>query len=331
MLSAFARGGADIDGVVVRDAPIPQPGPGEALVRLTAATLNYRDLIIAKGLLPGLSKEPDYVPLSCAAGEVVEIGDGVTRVKPGDRVSPLVAQGWIAGSPHPEKMLGGKHDGVARQYAVFDAESLCLTPDALGDLEAACLPCAGLAAWSALFGPRPLRPGEWMLAQGTGGVSTIALQWAKTAGAHVAITSSCDRKLARASALGADVAINYRRDADWVSTVHKQIGSGVDIVVDVVGDSQVEAVSRLVNKGGLIAAVGMLDGAFSWSRQEINGAPVKAVGLGNRSAHEAMLAFAAAHHIRPAVDIVYDLARLPDAMRRLEEHLFFGKIGVNLL
>jgi NADPH:quinone reductase-like Zn-dependent oxidoreductase len=119
---------------------------------LRAATLNYRDLIMVKGLLPGLTKEPEFVPLSCAAGEVVAVGENVTRLKPGDRVSPLLAQGWIDGPPDPSRMLGGSVDGVARALAASDAESLCLLPDALGDLDAAALSCAGLTAWSALFG-----------------------------------------------------------------------------------------------------------------------------------------------------------------------------------
>src|SRR5436309_924425 len=132
---------------------------------------------------------------------LMEAGAG-TRVKPGDRVSPLFAQGWLEGPPTMTH-LGGPVDGVARTHAAFDAESLVVVPDELGDLEAATLPCAGLTAWSALFGARPLQRGEWILVQGTGGVSIAALQWAKAAGANVVVTSSSDAKLRRAKALGA--------------------------------------------------------------------------------------------------------------------------------
>jgi NADPH:quinone reductase-like Zn-dependent oxidoreductase len=142
MKAAIAKGGAGIGAIEIRDLREPTPGPGEALVRLHAATLNYRDLIMVKGLLPGLTKQPEFVPLSCAAGEVVAVGENVTRVKPGDHVSPLFGQGWINGPPDPSRMLGGSIDGVARGLGTFDAESLCLLPDALGDLEAAALPCA---------------------------------------------------------------------------------------------------------------------------------------------------------------------------------------------
>ena len=126
-------------------------------------------------------------------------------------------------------------DGVAREYGVFGAVSLCLVPDEIGDLDACTLPCAGLTAWNALFGSRPIRPGEWILVQGTGGASLAALQWGKAAGSNVIVTSSSDRKLARAAALGADMTINYHREQDWAGAVlAARGGAGVDIVVDVV-------------------------------------------------------------------------------------------------
>lgn len=332
MKTVIARGGAGIGAFALRDTAIPSPEPDQALVRIRAATLNYRDLIMAHGLLPGLTKQPDYIPLSCAAGEVIAIGGTVTRVAPGERVSPLFAQGWISGPVMSSAMLGGSADGVAREYAAFPAESLCRLPDELGDLEAATLPCAGLTAWSALFGARPLRPGEWILAPGTGGVSIAALQWAKAAGAHVLITSSSDAKLARARALGADLAINYRTTPDWVEAARSMLpGGGVDIVIDVLGTGAVQGEASLLRQDGIIAAIGMLDGTFSWGETEIRGRRVVPIGVGNREQHEAMLHFAARHRIRPVVDAVYDLSRLPDAMRHLESRRFFGKIGISLL
>ncbi|QIG80782.1 zinc-dependent alcohol dehydrogenase family protein [Stakelama tenebrarum] len=332
MKAAYGKGGAGIDAVEIREIDDPsEPGPGEALVRLTAATLNYRDLIMVKGLIPGLAKEPEFVPLSCAAGVVTSVGEGVNRVAPGDRVSPLFAQGWIDGPPDPQRMLGGSMDGVARNAGIFDAESLVRLPDTLGDLEAATLPCAGLTAWSALFAVRPIKAGEWVLLQGTGGVSIAALQWAKAAGAKVAITSSSDAKLARAKALGADVGVNYRTESDWPGAVREAIGGGVDILVDVVGTGAIEESAALLNEGGIVAGIGMLDGTFSWGKDEEIGHMIARISVGNRGAHEAMLAFAAAHAIRPVVDMVYDLDRLVDAMHHLESGGFFGKIGINLL
>jgi NADPH:quinone reductase-like Zn-dependent oxidoreductase len=332
MLSAVAVGGNGINGIEVNEVAIPDPGPGEALVRLKAATLNFRDLLFVTGRLPNMTKQPDYVPLSDGAGEVVAVGEGVVRVKPGDRVQPIFALGWLEGRQPTMNMLGGFADGTARQYACFPADSLCAIPDALGDLEAATLTCAGLTAWNALFQPRPLRPGEWVLCQGTGGVSLAALQFAKAAGGRVAITSSSDAKLARARALGADVTVNYRTEPEWAEAVRRELpGSGIDILVDVVGASQVETAAALLNPGGLIAAIGMLASEFSWGFVEVKGHPVARISVGNRIEHEAMLAFCATHAIRPVVDMVYDLPRIKDAYRHLESGRFFGKVGLNLL
>jgi NADPH:quinone reductase-like Zn-dependent oxidoreductase len=330
MKSAFAVSGAGIDAIEIEGIELPEPGPGEALVRLKAATLNFRDQLFAKGILKGMTKEPRYVPLSCAAGEVIAVGDGVTRVSVGDRVNPIFHQGWTSGDFVLSPMLGGSGDGVARTHATFPAEGLSVLPDELGDLEAATLPCAGLTAWSAVFGARPIAPGEWVLVQGTGGVSLAALQWAKAAGANVVVTSSSDRKLARAQALGADVAINYVKSPDWHEEVRSLLRGGVDIVVDVAGAPALEASAQLLNEGGMIAAIGMLAGDFSWS-QPIEGKQIVPINVGSRQQHEEMLAFAARHRIRPVVDAVYDLDRLKDALRHAESGDFVGKIGVSLL
>lgn len=330
--TAIARGGAGIGAITFGDMPMPAVGPGEALVRLKAATLNFRDLIMLRGSLPIPVKQPSYVPLSCAAGEVIAVGEGVTRVQPGARVSPLFALGWLTGPLTTMDMLGGPVDGVARTHAVFGADSLCVIPDEIGDLEAATLPCAGLTAWSALFGERSIRPGEWVLVQGTGGVSLAALQWAKAAGANVVLTSSSDAKLRRAKALGADITINYRSSPDWAADARAALGGKqVAIVVDVAGTTRIDASASLLADDGIIAAIGMLEGTFSWGENAVEGRTTVPIGVGNRDQHEAMLAFTAAHKIRPVVDVVYDLERLPDALRHLESQLFFGKIGVNLL
>lgn len=330
MLSAFARGGAGIDSIKLRELPVPQPGPGEALVRLTAATLNFRDHAFITGRLPGMTKEPEYVPLSCAAGMVEAVGDGVSRIKLGDRVQPLFALGWLDGPQPTMAMLGGLADGVARQYACFPAESLVHLPDMLGDLEAATLTCAGLTAWSALTQHRLLQPGEWVLCPGTGGVSVAALQFAKAMGAKVAITSSSNAKLARAKALGADVCVNYRTQPDWASEVRAQIGGGVDVVVDVVGADHFETNLGLLNEGGLIATIGFLGSEFSWGKEAAGDPRLGRISVGNRVQHEAMLAFVEAHGVRPVVDVVYPLDRLGDAYHLLESGRFFGKIGINL-
>jgi NADPH:quinone reductase-like Zn-dependent oxidoreductase len=330
MKQVVLQTGKGIEALAIRDVPVPQPGPGEALVRLHAATLNYRDLIVAKALFPGLGKEPEVIPLSCAAGAVEAVGDGVTRVKPGDRVTPLFDIGWLTGPQATGAMLGGPIDGIAQQYAVFPAESLVHNPDELGDLEAATLACAALTSWSALTAFRPTQAGEWVLAHGTGGVSIAALQLAKAMGAKVVITSSSDAKLNRAKSLGADVTINYRTTPDWAAAVRQAIGDNIVNVVDTVGATQFDDNASLLTADGQISAIGMLGSQFSWQKQDIQ-ANMVPIGVGNREQHEAMNAFIVAHRIKPVVDVVYDLDRIQDAYRALESGQFFGKVAVNLL
>ena len=331
MKQAVLQSGKGIETLAIREVAVPRPGSGEALVRLHAATLNFRDIIMAKGLIPGIAKEPELVPLSCAAGVVEEIGGGVTRVKAGDRVSPLFAIGWLSGPQSTPTMLGGSIDGVAQQYAVYPAESLVHNPDELGDLEAATLACAALTSWSALTAFRPTLPGEWILAHGTGGVSIAAVQLAKSMGANVIVTSSSDAKLARARSLGADLTINYRTTPEWANELRGKLGGAkVANVIDTVGAAQFDDNTSLLVEGGQLSAIGMLGSNFSWTRQatDVNVAPI---GVGNRDQHEAMLAFMVRHRIKPVVDVVYDLDRIEDAYRTLEGRRFFGKVGLNLL
>jgi NADPH:quinone reductase-like Zn-dependent oxidoreductase len=322
-----ALAGAGIEGLRLETGSVPEPGPGEALVRFRALTLNYRDLIGVEGRLPGLTREPDYIPLSCGVGEVAAVGAGVTRVAPGQRVSPIFALGWRhggvenAGRVH----LGGRADGVARTHAVFDAEDLVHVPDALGDLEAATLPCAGITAWSAVIAGR-VKPGDLVVVQGTGGVSLAALQFAKAAGAEVAITSSSDAKLARAQALGADILVNYRTHPDWAGEIGRLARRRANLVVDVVGSAGLAQSSAVLDDNGMIAAVGMLDGTFNWGVE--SAVNIKPVTVGSRDDNEAMLRACVTARIRPPVDRVFPLEQLGDALRLLKNGSFFGKIGV---
>ncbi len=309
-MQAYILSGKGIDAITVGEVAVPEPAPGEALVRLRAATFNFRDLIMVKGLIPGIAKEPGMVPMSCGAGEVVSVGSGVTRVKAGDRVTPIFTLGHISGPQSSYEMLGGTVDGVARQYAVFPAESLCHNPDELGDLEAATLSCAALTSWSALTQFNRIQPGEWVLAHGTGGVAIAALQFAKAMGANVIVTSSSDRKLNRARSLGADITVNYKTAPDWAEAIRKGLGGNkVANVIDTVGAVQFDDNASLLADGGQISAIGMLGSDFSWTRENptVKLAPI---AVGNRDQHEAMTAFIVEHRIRPVVDVVYDLGRI---------------------
>jgi NADPH:quinone reductase-like Zn-dependent oxidoreductase len=329
MKTAILETSKGVDTIRIEDRPVPQAGAGEVLVRLHAATLNFRDLIMAKGLIPGIAKEGDLVPLSCAAGVIEAVGEGVTRVSKGQRVMPTFTLGWVDGPQTSMDMLGGKVDGVARQYAVFPDDSVIPLPDELGDLDAATLACAGLTAWSALTQYRPTAAGDWILTHGTGGVSIAALQFAKAMGAKVAITSSSDAKLKRASALGADLAVNYRTDPNWAETIRQAIGgNNIANVIDTVGASQFDDNTGLLREDGQLSAIGMLGSEFSWTRQDPR---LKPIAVGSRTQGEAMIGFMVEHEIRPVVDVVYDLERLRDAYGALESGQFFGKVGVNLL
>src|SRR5438477_1299358 len=195
----------------------PVPGPGQVLVKLKAATINYRDLLTVKGGYGSRQKFP-LVPLSDGAGVVDSVGAGVTSFKPGDRVTGSFFEGWLGGEPSEAKMrsnLGGALDGVLCEYRVWPAAALVRTPDHLTDIEAACLPCAGLTAWSAVVKLGNIKPGQTVLTQGTGGVSIFALQFAKLAGARVIATSSSDAKIARLKQLGADVTVIYKATPEW--------------------------------------------------------------------------------------------------------------------
>src|SRR5438477_3992775 len=209
-----ARG---IDGLELVERPIPQPGASEVLVRIRAATINYRDLLTVKGGYGSRQKFP-LIPLSDGAGVVESVGAGVTSFKPGDRVTGSFFEGWLGGEPSEAKMrsnLGGALDGVLCEYRVWPALALVRTPDHLTDIEAACLPCAGLTAWSAVVKLGNIKPGQTVLTQGTGGVSIFALQFAKLAGARVIATSSSDAKIEKLRQFGADVIINYKATPEW--------------------------------------------------------------------------------------------------------------------
>src|SRR5262245_23256023 len=191
------QGPEGIDGMKVVDKPVPVPGPGEVLVRLKAATLNYRDLLTVKGGYGSRQKFP-LIPLSDGAGIVESVGPGVKMIAPGDRVIGSFFEGWLGGEPSEIKMrtsLGGACDGVLCEFRVWPAAAVVRTPDHLTDAEAASLPCAGLTAWSAVVKLGDARPGQTILTQGTGGVSIFALQFAKMTGARVIATSSSDTKL----------------------------------------------------------------------------------------------------------------------------------------
>ena len=254
-----------MDNLKLLERPDPQPGPAEVLVRIKAAALNYRDLVVVDGGYGSQQRTADLIPLSDGAGEIAAVGDGVTGFKPGDRVVANFFQNWLAGGPTVEKLassLGGRIDGVLCEYRVFPEAGVLHTPTQLSDIEAAALPCAGLTAWSAVISQGEVGPGDRVVVQGTGGVSIFALQFAKMAGAEVIATSSSDEKLEKVRALGADHVINYRTTPEWGKAVREMTdGAGVDHVVEVGGADTLRQSIRAVRVGGRISLIGVLSGA----------------------------------------------------------------------
>ena len=219
------------------DAPVRQPGEHEVLVRVHAVSLNRRDIYVKLGQYPGPMK-PNLVPLSDGAGEVVAIGPKVTRFKKGDRVASIFFQQWLVAGRSRSTFgvaLGGGVDGMLSQYVTLNENGLVAIPKHLSYEEAATLPCAGVTAWNALVTRGHTQPGDFVLLQGTGGVSILGLQLALALGAKPVITSSSDDKLARAKQLGAVVTINYKTTPDWDKAVLEATGGGVQQALEVGG------------------------------------------------------------------------------------------------
>ena len=326
--------GFGLDNLAVADHPDPVPGPGQVVVRVRAASLNYRDLLIAKGLYNPRLPLPRVLG-SDGAGEVAAVGDGVTRWAVGDRVVGCFFQGW-AGGPISEaatkSALGGDRDGVIAELALLDEGGLVPLPGGLSFEEAATLPCAAVTAWHALTAGGS-GPGKTVLLQGTGGVSIFALQFAKALGARVLITSGSDEKLARALSLGADAGTNYKTAPDWDKWARAQTGgAGVDLVVEVGGAGTLERSARAARMGGFVALIGVLSGggAFNPMAVLMRSITLRGIFVGSRAQFEDMNRLVVGKGLRPVVDRVFPLAEAADALRHLESGSHFGKVVVGV-
>jgi len=332
-MRAIEATGFSIDALRLGERPVPSPRRGEILVRIRAASLNYRDLaILVHRYLPNLALP--YVPASDACGEVVAVGEEVSRFQVGERVMPLYTQGWHDGRPTPQQRagatLGAPLSGVLQEYIVVPAEDAVAVPSHLSDAEAATLPIAAVTAWSTLQ-EGGVKTGDWVLVEGTGGVALFALQFAKLAGARVVVLSSSDEKLARAQALGADVGINYRAVPDWAPAVREATGGrGADIVVETAGGSLDKSLAA-VAFGGFIGIIGFVAGAQATIPLRAVLGPmvrIQGIAVGSRTRFEAMNRAIAAHGLRPVIDRRFGLADTAQAFRRMEAGSHFGKIVV---
>jgi NADPH:quinone reductase-like Zn-dependent oxidoreductase len=325
-----------IDHLELATLPDPQPQRGEVLIRVHAVSLNYRDLMMVLGRYNPKMHLP-RIPASDGAGEVVAVGEGVTRVKPGDRVAGAFMQNWIDGEGDAVKIrgaLGGDIDGMLSQLVVLREDGVVRVPDHLSYEEASTLPCAGVTAWNSVARAGNVKAGDTVLIQGTGGVSIFALQFAKLLGARVLGTSSSDEKLARAMELGLDAGVNYRAHPDWEKWVMEQTGGrGADVVVEVGGAGTFTRSLRAVRIGGAVAQVGVL----SQSSEGIEiplllHKQVRLTGIyvGSRADFDSMNRAISQSRLQPVIDKAFVFGDLPAALRCMEAGAHFGKVVIQM-
>jgi NADPH:quinone reductase-like Zn-dependent oxidoreductase len=324
------------EGLAVVDRPAPDPGDHDVAVRIRAASLNYRDLVVLRGQYDRKPEE-GRVPLSDGVGEVIAVGPAVTRFKAGDRVAACFFQGWSAGQFKAEMhrtALGGSIDGVLIEQRSFHEDGLVHLPEHYSFEEGATLPCAAVTAWNSLVVRGQLVPGECVLLLGTGGVSIFALQIAKSAGAKVIITSSSDEKLERARKLGADAVINYKTTPDWGKAAANLAGNGgVDHVVEVGGAGTFLQSVRACRCGGKIGLIGILSGREAQS--EIfpivtKSATVSGIYVGSREMFEGLNRALEQNGIRPVIDKVFPFGSVPEAYQYMARGSHFGKVVIRV-
>jgi NADPH:quinone reductase-like Zn-dependent oxidoreductase len=324
------------------ELPKLQIAPGMVLIKVHAVSLNYRDLMVVKGLYNPKMALP-RIPCSDGAGEVVATGEGVGRVKVGDRVCGIFMQRWLDGPLTAEKSkaaLGGDVDGMLAEHVLLGQDGVVPFPDHLSYEEAATLPCAGLTAWNALHyagePADPARPGDTVVIQGTGGVSIFALQFARLLGARVIGTSSSDEKLARVQSLGLDAGCNYKERPDWAKWVGEMTqGLGADRIIEVGGAGTFGQSLRAARVGGVIAQIGVLSGAATTDPVALTPIlhkqlRVQGIYVGSRAMFEEMNAAIAKTGMHPIVDRVFPFDQAREAFLYMESASHFGKIVIRM-
>ncbi len=325
-----------VDALTLNDRPMPEPGPGQVLIRVSASSVNYRDLSTIEDPVSRKLAYPT-IPNSDAAGEVVAVGDGVDDIAIGDRVMSCFFQDWEAGPISSTAMasaLGGAKSGVLAEYVVLDAHGVVAVPAHLSWAEAATLPCAALTAWHALTQPRPIRPGETALLLGTGGVSVFAQQFCGLMGARTIVTSSSDSKLERIGALGAWNTINYRKTADWdARIVELTDGAGVDRVIEVGGPGTLQKSIGSVRVGGIIALIGILtgvEGAVSPTDIMRKSITVQGIYVGSRQMFIDMNKAISTNGMKPVIDEEFAFSDARAAYHRMRSAQHFGKLVISV-
>lgn len=325
-------GGLDKLEVQERDEPMPRAG--QVLVRVRASSLNYHDYVVCIGGIP----TPDgRIPMSDGAGEVIAVGEGVSRWKPGDHVLSAFFPDWRTGPPRAATFAsvpGDGADGFAAEYVAMPESAFTRMPEGYDFQAAATLPCAALTAWRALMVEARIKPGDWVLVQGTGGVSIFALQFAKAAGARVIATSSSDEKLERVRKLGADHTINYKETPEWGRAAFELTGGrGMDEIVEIGGPGTLAQSIKAARVNGHISLIGVLTGvsgevptaAFFSKNLRMDG-----ITVGSQSMQEDMIRAIEANGIEPVIDTGFPLENLADAFRHQEAQKHFGKIVLDI-
>ena len=324
---------AGLDHLVVSEVEPRDPGPTEVQVRVHASSLNYHDYLVAIGVLPTADGR---VPMSDGAGEVTAVGDEVSNLSVGDRVMSHFFPNWVDGEVTRDRLMGvpGDHvDGFASQTVTMDQATFSAMPSHMSFAEAATLPCAGLTAWRAVKEEASLEEGDWVLVQGTGGVSIFALQMAKAMGCKVLATSSSEAKLNRLKDLGADEVINYREQAEWGRLATEITGGGVSLVIEVGGPGTVTQSVRALKMGGTISMIGVLTGisgevplAEFFQRNSV----MAGITVGSHAHQRNMTEALEAWQLKPIIDSSFPLGDLAGAFRHQESQQHFGKIVVDL-
>ena len=323
-----------LDNLALAERDEPRPGAREVVVKFRAASLNYRDVLFHRGVYNPRASFP-AVPLSDGAGEVVAVGEGVTRWKAGDRVCNIYYPDWLDGaSPTGVSRRSpgdGELEGVLREYGALHEDALVRVPEHLSYEEAATLPCAGVTAWNALVRVGSLKAGDTVLTLGTGGVSVFALQFAKMHGARVIATSSSDEKLARVRELGADETVNYRRTPDWDKEVLRLTeGVGADHVVEVGGAGTVAKSVNAARVGGIVSLIGVLTGGAGFDPFYVLTKAIRLQGVlvGSRRMFEEVNRAVAANRLKPVVDKTFAFEEAREALKYMESGSHFGKIVI---
>lgn len=330
------QGSFGFENLVLTERPEPRPGPGQVLLSVKAVSLNRRDVRFVEGTYHPRQRLP-AIPCSDASCEVLEVGEGVAGVKPGDRVMPIFAQRWLAGEPTREKLsstLGGPHDGTLAERMVLHESGLVPVPAFLSHEEAATLPCAAVTAWSALVEQGGLKAGDTVLLQGSGGVSVFALQLARLLGARVLVTTTSPQKMERLRELGAHHVISLADTPDWARAAREATGgAGVDHVVDVGGADTLNRSVRALRPGGTVSVIGVLGGTtldFDPIPVLMQQLRLQGVIVGSRESFLALLRAVVLHQLRPVVDRVFPFTAAHAAFEHMRAGRHLGKIVVRV-